>query len=132
MTGSITDQLPGSLIFRKGPSQSLNRTCPFICVSFGHISKLKIIGDMSSDLCDDVLHTLGARVSSCEITPGRLKVKFCSNTWLVTGEDSGRTQLLVICLLECLDKHGFQVFTAVETQNGHSGYETDSLICYKP
>lgn len=54
-------------------------------------------------------------MSSHEISPERLKIKFYSNTWLVTGEDSVRTQLLVIGLLECLEKHGFRVFTAVET-----------------
>lgn len=103
----------------------------FIAVSFDHLNKLKIIGDVPSTLGDTIVQTLGTRVSSHEPSTDRVKVKMHGNTWLATGEDAVRSQFLVMSVLEILERYGFTVYTSLETQNGHSGYEMDSLICYR-
>lgn len=98
-------------------------------MSFDHLNKLKIVGDVPSTLGDTIVQTLGTRVSSNEPSPDRVKVKMYGNTWLAAGEEAVRSQFLVMNVLEVLERYGFTVYTSLETQNGHSGYEMDSLIC---
>lgn len=89
------------------------------------------MGNVPSDLSDDILAAFATRIASQEVSD-RLKIKFIGNAWLANGEDAVSSQFLVLRLLEILEGHGYKVCMSLETQNGHSGYETDSLICCRP
>lgn len=126
---NVRENHQGSLFFRALPQPP--PPAHFILVSFDHLNKLKIIGDVPPGLGDDLVQTLGTRVSSQEVSADRVKIKMYGNTWLAAGEDAVRSQFLVMSVLKVLDRFGFRVYTALETQNGHSGYEMDSLICLR-
>lgn len=103
----------------------------FICVSFDHLSKLKIVGDVPAKLGNALVQTLGCRVSSHDISPDRLKVTLAGNIWLAANEEGVCAQFLVLSILETLESYGYKPYMTMETQNGHSGHEMDSLICCK-
>ncbi|KAG8358070.1 hypothetical protein FVEN_g4015 [Fusarium venenatum] len=118
-----------SLIFRK--QDPVPPPCDWICVSFDNSDKLKIVDSPPKDLTDAILKTFGRDVRRREITPERFKIHIGIQPWEPSGTDTVTTRLLLLKLVETLERCGFTVYATIGSKGENEEGAADLLVCQR-
>lgn len=124
-----------SLVFRK----QVPPPPPYdwIAVSFDHYNKLKIVGKIPKELVSDLLTTFSGQMKRQEIDDKRVKLIFNDSHWYPHGKATVDTRLLLLTLIETLERSGFTVYASIDqttdVQSTHTTTDSDPdvMICHR-
>jgi len=120
---------PDSLIFRyQSPPPP---PCEWLSISFDRSDRLRISDPPSSDLAATVVSAFGQTVSKEERKPGYFEIKFHGYPWYPSGEETVKTRMMVVRLLEVLESFGYTLYASIDQTNGPEGEESDVLVVHK-
>ncbi|KAM3447320.1 hypothetical protein MY3296_008847 [Beauveria thailandica] len=126
-----------TLIFRRGGP--LLPPVSWMAVSFKQGDKMRLLGAPPGLVAavGDVLASmrlLQARTEK-DAAMGQYEFKLYGYPWSATGEETMRTRLLVLRLVEVLERHGWSLYASIDQNSGPSGdssySETDCWYCVK-
>lgn len=84
-----------------------------------------------ADLADELVKAVGVGVSlvlrSCSV----MEIKFDRSPWWPTGEETVATRLLLLTLLETLERFGFTLDGSINQENSKEGHDADVLIVHR-
>ncbi|KFZ11591.1 hypothetical protein V502_07479 [Pseudogymnoascus sp. VKM F-4520 (FW-2644)] len=124
-----------TIVFRK--QQAPPPEAEWIAISFNQYDRLRLIG------ADEVLATAVREVlqsmrllqdeSWKDRALGAREFKIYGSPWVASGEQTMSTRLLLLRLLECLEKHGLSLYASIDQSQGHGEgtSETDSWYCVR-
>ncbi|KAM0201556.1 hypothetical protein ACHAPA_010057 [Fusarium lateritium] len=118
-----------SLIFRK--QDPVPPPCDWLCVSFDNSDKLKIVGGPPQDLTSAVLQLFKGEIRRREVTPERLKIHLAGLPWSPSGTDTVKTRIMLLRLIETLERYGFTIYATVGSKGDDEDGSTDVLVCQR-
>jgi hypothetical protein len=124
-----------TLIFRK--QQHPPPESNWISISFNETDKLRLIG-----AAKELIAAFGVLLKNMRLLQGEYwkdqrnnawEFKINGRPWRAFGEETVTTRLLVLKLLETLEKQGWSLYLSVDQSNGHGNQtsETDSWFCVR-
>lgn len=89
---------------------------------------MKIVDAPPSDLTDALVAEFisGHRLKSHVLEGSRLKLKFHGQPWHASGEETVQSRLLLLKLLEVLERFGYSFYASVDQVNGSE--EADVVV----
>lgn len=102
--------------------------CDWLSISFDWTDKMKIVDAPPSDLAEALVaeFTSNHRLKSHVLESTRLKLKFHSQPWQASGERTVQSRLLLLKLLEILERFGYSFYASVDQVNASE--EADVLV----
>lgn len=97
-------------------------SCDWLTISFPRANTIEIVDAPSSDLTDALVaeYTSSHLLKSHELEPTRLTFRFYGRPWYACAfsEKSVQSRILLLKLLEILEKFGYKFFASVDGVNG--------------
>lgn len=117
-----------TLIFRK--QDPIPERCEWMSVAFTKHDHLMFI-DAPRELVSSLMADLKWHVQSHggAAPRGCYDVKLNGYPWVATGEETMRTRLLLLKLIEGLESHGFTVYASVDQYSRKEGRDADVWHC---
>ena len=119
-----------TLLFRR--QQPPPPRCHWICINFTRGDTIHIL-DAPQELADTLKQAYGERVQRCRAHEPAFEIKFKGYPWLANGEETVRSREILLILLECLEQHGFSLYTSLDQDSGPGGNshssESDTWYC---
>ncbi|OBT98721.1 hypothetical protein VE01_03403 [Pseudogymnoascus verrucosus] len=124
-----------TIVFRQ--QQAPPPPAEWIAISFNQSDRLRLIGadEMLKAAVREVL--VGMRLLQEEAWKDRAlgawEFKIHGRPWVASGEQTMSTRLLLLRLLECLEKHGLSLYASIDQSQGQGEgtSETDSWYCVR-
>lgn len=117
-----------SLIFRK--QQSSPPSSEWVAISFNQNDRLRLIGAPQGLLADVRVLLKEMKLLQAENWKDRnldaWEYKLHGRPWFATGEDTIKTRVLLLRLLETLERKGWSVYASIDQSTRGAGLETDS------
>ncbi|CAG9982603.1 unnamed protein product [Clonostachys byssicola] len=96
---------------------------------------LHVAADLSKkqtarDLSAALLQTFGSEVSRHEVTREHLEIKFHGSTWVPSSEDTVHMPLMILAMLETLERFGYSIYASLKDQISYNGegHDVDMLV----
>lgn len=125
-----TDKVPDSLLFRY--QQPAPLPCMWLCISFDKGDMIHVI-NAPTELNRSFVQALGPKVQRHEDQGSVFEIKFSGYPWRASGTETVQTRVILLILLETLEKHGFSLYGSVDQDNGPGGdshsTEADTWFC---
>lgn len=125
-----------TLFFRK--QQSPPPPSDFMCISFNMSDRLRLIGAPPQlvQAMKNLLAGMGLLQTDLGWKDANLRAwefKINGYPWRATGEETMSTRLLLLKMLECLERYGWSLYASVDqsTGSGEHSSETDSWYCVR-
>ena len=119
-----------TLLFRR--QQPPPPRCHWICVNFTGHDLLHLL-DAPPELGLSLVQLYGERVQRYDARGRAFEIKFRGYPWRANGEETVRTREILLLLLQCLEQHGFSLYTSVDQDTGPSSdshsSEADTWYC---
>lgn len=124
-----------TIVFRK--QQASPPEAEWIAISFNQSDRLRLIG-----AGQELLEAVGEMLKSMRLLQeedwkdrslGAWEFKIHGRPWIASGEQTMSTRLLLLRLLECLEKHGLSLYASIDQSQGQGEgtSETDSWYCVR-
>jgi hypothetical protein len=97
-------------------------------ISFFSTDKMYLL-NATTELCDAVVHALGAMVQRHQDIKGSFEIKLAGQPWYPSGEEAVTTRIIALTLMDVLEKYGFSLYAAIDQDIGQEGRETDTWHC---
>ena len=124
-----------TLMFRKQVEPPLAKSM-WMAISFSHSDRLRLMG-----AGDDLIMALRGMLKVMGLLQDEswkdrardaYEFKLYGSPWWPTGESTMATRLLLLKMVEMLEKFGWSLYASVDQNNGHTEFsETDSWYCVK-
>lgn len=130
----LTTREPDTLVFRH--QEPAPPPCDWLSISFDVSDKIKILDAPHPDMAAAIVAAMkGFDLRSHEVESrpnSRLKLKFFGRPWEPSGTGTVRLRLLLLSLLDVLERFGFSLYASIDQCNDvdNSG-EADVLIVVK-
>ncbi|OBT70087.1 hypothetical protein VE03_00423 [Pseudogymnoascus sp. 23342-1-I1] len=126
-----------TIVFRK--QQAPPPEAEWIAISFNQSDRLRLIGadEMLIAAVREVLKSMRLlqEQSWKDRALGAWEFKIHGRPWAASGEQTMNTRLLMLRLLECLEKHGLSLYASIDQSrsqgHGEGSSETDSWYCVR-
>lgn len=124
-----------TIMFRKQPVPPPE--AEWIAISFNQSDRLRLIGadEMLAAAVREVLVSMRLlqEESWKDRALGAREFKINGRPWVASGEQTMSTRLLLLRLLECLEKNGFSLYASIDQSQGQGEgtSETDSWYCVR-
>jgi hypothetical protein len=124
-----------TIVFRK--QQTPPPESEWIAISFNQYDRLRLIGadEVLTSSVREVLQSM--RLLQEELWKDRSlnarEFKIHGRPWVASGMETMSTRLLLLRLLECLERHGLSLYASIDQSQGHGEgtSETDSWYCVR-
>lgn len=128
-TNEFTDAIIDTLVFRyQSPPPP---PCDWLSISFDRHDRLKLVDTPPPDLAAAILGIYGSSVSRHDMKPGCFEIKFHGSPWWPSGEETVTTRLMLLRLLEVLERFGYSLYASLDMMNSSEGHETDVLVVHR-
>jgi hypothetical protein len=123
-----------TIIFRhQDPSPARHE---WMSIAFSKEDRLRFI-DAPDELVEEIRSELGTKVSSHnERMGGVYDFNLKGRPWRAEGGETMKVRMMLLMLVEKLEKHGFTVYASVDQKNGPGGNshlsESDTWHCCRP
>ncbi|RFU27359.1 hypothetical protein B7463_g8987, partial [Scytalidium lignicola] len=123
-----------TLLFRK--QQSPPPPADWISISFSELDRLRLIGADATLIAAFKTMLTSMNLFQDEAWKDKAKnafeFKIRGFPWLATGEETMRTRLLVLKMLETLEENGWSLYASIDQNEGSdSSSEADSWFCVR-
>ncbi|VUC21452.1 unnamed protein product [Clonostachys rosea] len=102
--------------------------CEWVCISFDRQDRLIFVEPPAKEIRDALHEAFGSAVSSVELTKDHFEIRFHGYAWTPSGEDTVKTPLKLLQLLDTMETFGFSLYSSVKTMNNDQGADTDEII----
>lgn len=125
-----------SLLFRK--QQNPPPPSDWIAISFNTMDRLRLIGADAQLISDfksllSSMHLLQSDIGWKDRASGAWEFKLNGYPWNASGEETMRTRMLLLRMLECLENSGWSLYASIDQNTGSSenSSETDTWYCVR-
>jgi hypothetical protein len=95
--------------------------CHWFAISFNRDDRLRLIG-APQDLIEPFKQVLGHNVQKSEhLKEGAFEFKIKGYPWNASGSEAVTTRTMLLSVLECLESHGFTLYTSFDQNTGPGG-----------
>lgn len=134
MVMNVADRAQDTLIFRQQTPPP--PPCSWISMSFDRADLMHVF-NAPPELNQSFLDAIGLRVQRSQyLQPKVFEIKFRGYPWTASGTDTVQQRVFMLNFMECLEQHGFTLYTSMTQDDGPGGDNhssgADTWYCNRP